>query len=69
LFLVILNYAIDFIAVQKGMRSVGLDIPLAAYSSAVLFGSVFVVFYLVYNLIRGKKGKKESSETHQVLID
>jgi TRAP-type C4-dicarboxylate transport system permease small subunit len=69
LFLVILNYAIDFIAVQKGMRSVGLDIPLAAYSSAVLFGSVFVVFYLVYNLIRGKKGQKESSETHQVLID
>jgi TRAP-type C4-dicarboxylate transport system permease small subunit len=69
LFLVILKYALDFIAVQKGMRSVGLDIPLAAYSSAVIFGSLFVVFYLLYSLLRGKKGRKENSETHPVLID
>lgn len=69
LFLIIFKYALDFIAVQKGMRSVGLDIPLTAYSSAVIFGSLFVVFYLLYSLLRGKKGEKESSETRPVLID
>jgi TRAP-type C4-dicarboxylate transport system permease small subunit len=68
-FLIILKYALDFISVQKGMRSVGLDIPLAAYSSAVIFGSLFVVFYLLYSLLRGKKGEKENSETRQALID
>jgi TRAP-type C4-dicarboxylate transport system permease small subunit len=68
-FLIILKYAFDFIAVQKGMRSVGLDIPLAAYSSAVIFGSIFVVFYLLHSLLRGKKGQKEDAETQPILID
>ena len=68
-FAIILKYAFDFIAVQKGMRSVGLDIPLSAYSCAVIFGSIFVVFYLLYSLLRGKKRQKESPETQPILID
>jgi TRAP-type C4-dicarboxylate transport system permease small subunit len=69
LFLIILKYAFDFIAVQKGMRSVGLDIPLAAYSWAVPCGSVFVIYYLLIHLLRGQKGRKETSETKHVLVD
>lgn len=68
-FLIILKYAFDFISVQKGMRSVGLDIPLAAYSSAVIFGAFFVVLYLLYILLQRKKGQKESPETKPLLID
>jgi len=67
-FAIILKYAFDFLSVQKGMRSVGLDIPLAAYSCAVIFGSIFVLFYLLHSLFRGKKGQKETPETH-ILID
>jgi TRAP-type transport system small permease protein len=51
LFVVVAGYGFKFVGVQKGMLSVGLNIPLAFYSFAVPTGSLFILYYTIRDII------------------
>ena len=52
LFSVVLFFGIQVVAVQSGMKSVGLNLPLACYSIAVPVGSLFLIYYTVLDFRR-----------------
>ena len=51
LFVVVAFYGFKYVGVQKGMLSVGLNIPLAFYSFAVPIGSLFILYYTIREMV------------------
>jgi TRAP-type C4-dicarboxylate transport system permease small subunit len=45
LFCVVVVFGFQVVAAQSGMKSVGLNVPLAYYSFAVPIGSLFLIYY------------------------
>jgi TRAP-type transport system small permease protein len=45
LFCVVVVFGFQVVAAQSGMKSVGLNVPLAYYSIAVPIGSLFLIYY------------------------
>ena len=48
LFGVVVYYGVQVMAAQSGMKSVGLNVPLAYYSCAVPIGALFLIYYTLH---------------------
>lgn len=56
LFVIVAIYGFSFVSVQSGMKSVGLNVPLAFYSFAVPIGAIFILYFTVCDLINSRRG-------------